>query len=180
MSAALASLLAGSASAFLAASPADAATSKCISVGTSTTRCYYMDGYVKSSKWVVFSDSMENDTNRTGTFSCTADVSKTDSFKVTVSVTVGVEAFLVAKAEATVGGELQSSVTSGYSSTGGISVPGNTITLCDRGVARDNFKGHYTSTNCSSQACSAPTTTKFTMTGPVKARWWFSDIKIGS
>lgn len=159
---------------------AQAATAKCVGISASTTRCYYLDGYVSQTRWIVFSDSMENDTNRTATLSCSASVSKTDSVKVSVSVTAGVETFLLAKAELTVGGEVQEQVTTGYVTTGQISVPAHTITYCDRGTVRDKFKGHYTDTTCSSSACSAPKRTDFTMTAPVRARWWFTDVHLGS
>lgn len=154
----------------LPAPEAQAATFiKCF--GSSQIKCYYQDSVKADTWWPVYTDSYENTTSRSGSFDCSATVSKTDSFKVSISVSAEVSAAIFAKADVTVGGEIQSSVTSGYVTRAGISVPARTTTYCQRGIARDNFSGHVDTRNCGSSGCTTPVRTNYTYRGPIAARW---------
>ncbi|WP_143483526.1 hypothetical protein [Propionicimonas paludicola] len=122
---------------------------------------------------------MENDLyTEKGHLSCTATESKTDRFTVSVKVSGEVGNFLFAKADVEVGGEIQHEVTTGYVTTGDMTVPARTIMYCDRGTVRDKFAAHYTDTNCSSSGCAAPVRHNFTITSPVTKRWWFHSERI--
>jgi hypothetical protein len=102
--------------------------------------------------------------------SCTANTSGSITFTVSASAKTAANA-IFAKFEASVGVSLATTVTSGFATTGSISVPAHTTTNCDRGIYWYSGTGHTSKlyNDCSSSTSSWKTK------APWKPAWKFSD-----
>jgi hypothetical protein len=115
-----------------AAGPANAATAKCESSGT-TTYCYQVTSTAGSGFKTLYTDAVINTTSSTASLTCMVESSSSYTASATATVSASVKAFLVASVDASVSATVTNSVTTTIGSSTTVSVPAHTTRYCDRG-----------------------------------------------
>lgn len=124
--------------------PAEAATTKCKSVGDGMTVCNTITSKTVKRYKVKYADSVINKKNYAITGHCTSKVSKTTKYSVSISVSGEFKAWIFAKMSVTVSGGLEKSVTTEYGSSVDFKVKAKDTVNCDYGTYVYVVKGHET------------------------------------
>ncbi len=120
-----------------------------------------------------FSTKFVNTKSGTATGTCTVGTSKTT--KASISTTISVETGVIfAKADASVSGALETSVTSTIGTSVSFPVPGYSTRYCKYGTSRSKVSGTVKKYNCSSQGCALSASGTWTVIGPKDLTWTIS------
>jgi hypothetical protein len=147
--------------------PASAA-SACSTTSNSKT-CAYTDSRQATSWKVCYRDSIYNGLSYGITGNCQASTSVTVSHTVSVSVTASAKALIFASMEATLSADVSTSMSTGYVTSANFSIPAKTTVYCDRGIIKENVKGHTTTWWYSAGA--GQSTTYWSSSAPARAQW---------
>ena len=148
--------------------PAEAASARCWSSGTTTT-CYNLLSTKRSTFRTLFTDGVRNPTGQPAKLTCS--VSQTVGYSATVSTTVsaGVKAWVIAHMDASVSASITASVSVTRGTTVEKTVPAHTVLYCDRGVF--TYVGSVRKTGSSGQHAITPVS--FTVRAPSAVMWQY-------
>lgn len=120
---------------------------------------------------VGYRDSLVNKTSRTAQLDCEASQSTTFTYGGSVSLSGEVKAGIFASIKAEVSVSVSRSLSSGYATKAGVSVPPHTTTYCNRVVYRERFSVCRTTIYYGQQSgC-----TVFTFQAPSRRGWVLRD-----
>jgi hypothetical protein len=126
-----------------------------------------------SSFKVAYRDAIINDTSRTISGTCRATESKTTKHTVSGSLSTGVKAGIFAEMDLTAGYALETSLTTGYETSGTFNVPARSRIYCDRGTWVEKMSGYSVTTNLGPGG--GRVRTNWSSTAPERNAWKFHE-----
>lgn len=137
-----------SCSAVVAVAPsASAQTCKTHGSGGSLRTCSEVTSKQGSSFKIAYRDAIVNDTSRKISGTCKATTSKTTKHTVNATVSAAVKAGIFAEMDVSAGYALETSLTTGYETSGTFTVPAKGKVYCDRGTWVEKMSGYSVTTN---------------------------------